>query len=82
MGPCPKVYSTRLAHRFLQDDGCGKSYKGVSAIGRVAELKMLHFVTFLIKCKLVQFPDQLLLSFGRAICSKSSHLLQPPRMTT
>jgi hypothetical protein len=48
------VSSTRLAHRFLQDDGCGMSYEGVSAIGRVAELKMLHFVTFLIKCKIVQ----------------------------
>jgi hypothetical protein len=31
---------------FLQDDGCGKSYEGVSVIGRVAELKMLHFVNF------------------------------------
>ena len=50
---CPKVSSTRLARRFLQDDGCGKSYEGVFAIGRVTKLKMLHFVTFLIKCKLV-----------------------------
>jgi hypothetical protein len=52
------VSFTRLARRLLQDDGCGKSYEGVAAIGRVAELKILHFVTFLIKCKLISCLDK------------------------